>query len=321
MKEILIYYPLYDFYIQNIIEQLNEVNSDFTVRMSSPGGEVFPSWGLAKKVRELSDKGYKSTLKIDGMAASMAGILAPFFDKVEAIDKAKIMIHPPWGADINLLKDIAKDFSGVLKSRVDTAKFKEIVGKSIDEVMNPESKEPSEVWLSAKQAKDIGLVDKVVKLTPAVKNEIESKMKAFYGGKEKFEYQNNEDNIENKKISKSNQKSIKMDLETLKNEHPALYNQLFNKGKEAGQKEERIRVNAWLAHIKTDQDKVVNGIKEGAELTADVREELFVAAQLKQRASSNENAEPVNTTQEPENSRESQEAFKEDLEQIKNMVL
>ena len=314
MNEILIYFPLFDFTIEPLMKQLNAVDSDYTVRMSSPGGEIFPSWGVAKKIQELSEKGFKGTLKIDGMSASMAGILAPFFDYVEAVDKAKFMIHAPTGGDRVLLKSVSKDLASVLNSRVDADKFKALTGMSVDEIMNPDNEEKKEIWFSAQQAKDLGLIDKVVSLTPALKNEIEDKMKVVYGFKKEPESSVNL-NI--------NQNQKKMTYDELKISDAALVNQIFAEGKEAGQKEgkeagkkeEHTRVKAWLAHYNSDSKMVVNGIKEGSSLTDDVREELMVAGQMKQRTSTDSNAASTDTS--VEEGKEMDAALKEDVKSLK----
>jgi len=314
MNEILIYFPLFDFTIEPLMKQLNAVDSDYTVRMSSPGGEIFPSWGVAKKIQELSEKGFKGTLKIDGMSASMAGILAPFFDYVEAVDKAKFMIHAPTGGDRVLLKSVSKDLASVLNSRIDADKFKALTGMSVDEIMNPDNEEKKEIWFSAQQAKDLGLIDKVVSLTPALKNEIEDKMKVVYGFKKEPESSVNL-NI--------NQNQKKMTYDELKISDAALVNQIFAEGKEAGQKEgkeagkkeEHTRVKAWLAHYNSDSEMVVNGIKEGSSLTDDVREELMVAGQMKQRTSTDSNAASTDTS--VEEGKEMDAALKEDVKSLK----
>jgi len=314
MNEILIYFPLYDFTIEPLMKQLNAVDSDYTVRMSSPGGEIFPSWGVAKKIQELSEKGFKGTLKIDGMSASMAGILAPFFDYVEAVDKAKFMIHAPTGGDRVLLKSVSKDLASVLNSRIDAAKFKALTGMSVDEIMDPDNEEKKDIWFSAQQAKDLGLIDKVVSLTPALKNEIEDKMKVVYGFKKE------PGSSVNLNI---NQNQKKMTYDELKISDAALVNQIFAEGKEAGQKEgkeagkkeEQIRVKAWLAHYNSDSEMVVNGIKEGSSLTDDVREELMVAGQMKQRTSTDSNAASTDTS--VEEGKEMDAALKEDVKSLK----
>ncbi len=198
MQEILIYYPLYDFLTSGLIQELDTVNADYTVRMSSPGGEILSSWGVAKKVRELDEKGFKGTLKIDGMSASMAGVLAPFFENVEAVSQAKFLIHAPYGGDMDLLKSVANDLLDVFKARLDTDKFKEITGSTIEEIIDPESKTKRDVWLDADQALAIKLIDKVVQLTPVVKNEVETKMKTFYGFHEPTNNSDMAKNNENK---------------------------------------------------------------------------------------------------------------------------
>ncbi|PXX26272.1 ClpP class serine protease [Thalassospira sp. 11-3] len=74
----------------------------------------------------------------------------------------------------------------------------------------------------------------------------------------------------------SNNNLIKgnMDINELKQNHPATYNSIFNAGVSA----ERDRAGSWLAHANTDMETVINGIKSGNEISATVREELLVKA-------------------------------------------
>ena len=88
-----------------------------------------------------------------------------------------------------------------------------------------------------------------------------------------------------------------MTVDELKQSHPETYNSIFNSGKTAGVSEEKDRTGSWLAHIGTDQQIVVEGIKSGNKISDTQREELLVAASAK-RGLENlrvDSAQPIST--------------------------
>lgn len=66
--------------------------------------------------------------------------------------------------------------------------------------------------------------------------------------------------------------STKMTLEELRQSHPDLYNSVFQQGVAA----EKDRTGSWLAHLGTNQEKVIAGIKGGNPISQTEREELIV---------------------------------------------
>lgn len=64
----------------------------------------------------------------------------------------------------------------------------------------------------------------------------------------------------------------KMDSAKLKQEHPEVYNSIFNAGVNA----ERDRCGAWLAHIEADSTTVLEGIKNGENISMTTTQELLV---------------------------------------------
>ena len=64
----------------------------------------------------------------------------------------------------------------------------------------------------------------------------------------------------------------KMTKEKLKQEHPEVYNEIYNEGVSS----EKDRVESWMAHLETDSDTVVKGIESGKAISNGIREKLFV---------------------------------------------
>src|SRR5690606_30448209 len=118
---------------------------------------------------------------------------------------------------------------------------------------------------------------------------------------EVFKMASNESKLKNyvtvRSNSNINQKSKIMTVDELKQSHPETYNSIFNSGKTAGVSEEKDRTGSWLAHIGTDQQIVVEGIKSGNKISDTQREELLVAASAK-RGLENlrvDSAQPIST--------------------------
>ena len=78
-------------------------------------------------------------------------------------------------------------------------------------------------------------------------------------------------------------KSNKMTVEELKQSHPETYNSIFNAGVTEGTTLEKDRTGSWLAHIGTNQETVVTGIKSGLAITQTQTQELLVEASSKQQ--------------------------------------
>ena len=165
MKQILLYNPIFSFVAEEFINAINDAgDEDITIRVNSPGGSVFAGWGMAAALSEKKNV----TVKVDGVAASMAFYLLLFADKVEALDVSMFMIHRADGnAESDEEKALLKSVNNTLKSKmsekIDAQAFEDVTGTSIDDMFDAE--ERKDVWITAKQAKKIGLVSKINRLT------------------------------------------------------------------------------------------------------------------------------------------------------------
>ena len=94
MKQILLYNPIFSFVAEEFINAINDAgDEDITIRVNSPGGSVFAGWGMAAALSEKKNV----TVKVDGVAASMAFYLLLFADimKMEVlsfIDKHQYLV-------------------------------------------------------------------------------------------------------------------------------------------------------------------------------------------------------------------------------------
>jgi ATP-dependent Clp endopeptidase proteolytic subunit ClpP len=132
--------------------------SEIIVRINSPGGAVFD--GLAIH-NILKDHAAKVTVKVDGIAASIASVIAMAGDRVEMPENAMMMIHDPSGLAFGTAEDMRElaDVLDKIKASLVSA-YRNKSGMSDDEIA---SMMAAETWLSAAEAKEKGLADEVTK--------------------------------------------------------------------------------------------------------------------------------------------------------------
>lgn len=160
---ILLYFQIWDFIAAEFIQKLNEFEGkDTTVRINSPGGSVFAGWGMIAAIKEFTGN---LIVKVDGVAASMACYIVLFCENAECVDTSRFMLHPARGYvetddDQKLLDDINKDLKAKMNQKFDASLFESVTGHSIDEMFEKNI----DIWLNAKQAKKLGLVNKINRL-------------------------------------------------------------------------------------------------------------------------------------------------------------
>lgn len=260
-KEIYLYSPVYDFVAQDLISTMNENTEELTMRVNSPGGSVFANYGICAKMQEHGNV----NVKVDGAAMSSAANLLPYAKSVECLDVSTFLLHRAdmyveSESDKAFLARINKDLRVKLLARVDAVIFKEVTGFSIDEMFDSEKR--IDIMLDAKQAKKIGLVQKINKLTPSEVEAFNSKM-LF--------------NIAAYNDNKNQQKQKTMTIDTLKAEHPALFAQVVALGVE----KEKDRVEACLAFIDVDAKGAIEAINSGKDLSQKQMAEFAVKAMSK----------------------------------------
>ena len=284
-KEILLYSAIYDFTAETFIEKLDAAkDSDITLRINTPGGDVQAGFGMIAKFAE--HKGVK-TIKVDGKANSMGAFFLAYADKVEVLDVSEIVLHraayPSWVEAREDFKDspafdavvkINNDLRKGLEAKIDVDAIEKATKTSMDEMFSMESR--IDVSLTPVQAKKIGLVSKINKLTSEMSAEIRGNsfaIAAEFGVDVKELQEIKADKvlpvIEDKPNNNNN-----MTIEDLKANHSGVYNQIFALGSAAGIAAEIDRVAAWLTFVDVDADAVSKGIKEGNNLSQAATAEL-----------------------------------------------
>lgn len=250
-KELYLYSPIYDFVAETLISQMEESkDQDIVLRGNTPGGSVFSGWGIIAKMKEHAGD---FLMKCDGVIASMGTFILLYAKRSQALDVSRFLLHR---ADMYVntpeqqafLDEVNKDLKAKMLKKLDKEKLKEIKGVTVDQIFDPETR--IDVWLTAKEAKQIGLIDKIVKLDPDEIKAMSAMPMTEFG-------------IAASANPDPQSKPKTMTLDELKAQHPALYNQIFAEGKTAGTTEERDRIRGWNAFRHIDAAAVDKGIADG----------------------------------------------------------
>ena len=130
--------------------------SQIDLHINSPGGEVFDGLTIFNLIKQHPAN---VTSYIDGLAASIASVIALSGDKVVMAENALYMMHNPYGMvmgnaeDMRKMADTLEKVSGSISMAYENKS-----GKSSDEIkvlMNEET------WMSADEAFEAGFVDEI----------------------------------------------------------------------------------------------------------------------------------------------------------------
>ena len=138
-------------------DELNADSGDITVWINSPGGDVFAAAQIYNMLRDYKEH---VTVKIDGLAASAASVIAVAGDTVLVSPVAMMMIHNPATIAMGNTKDMEAAIAmlnevkeSILNAYVDkTGLSRNKLSKMMDD----------ETWFNAKKAVELGFADKVL---------------------------------------------------------------------------------------------------------------------------------------------------------------
>ncbi|MCK5633413.1 hypothetical protein KAH94_06665, partial [bacterium] len=151
----------------------------------------------------------------------------------------------------------------------------EVTGISIKDIF--ESEKRRDVWITAKEAKKIGLVHKVTRLEPSEIKAFEQNLVAFskFDGEEIIEKPQGSGEKEKETIIDiKNEKKKIMTRDELKASHPELFEEIY----QSGVKAESDRIGAYLAFSEIDMEAVKKGISSKEVITQTFMAEMTLKA-------------------------------------------
>ena len=136
------------------LDALGEVES-IDLRISSPGGSIIEGNVIFNAIKRHAAS---VTVYIDGMAASMASVIAMAGDEIVMAENALLMIHNPWTVSIGDSEQLRKDadLMDKMKSAIINA-----YGRANYDAEELETLMNETTWFTAKEALESGFIDKI----------------------------------------------------------------------------------------------------------------------------------------------------------------
>jgi len=229
------------------------------VRINSGGGSVLDGYAIVSSI--LNSKVPVNTY-VDGLAASMAAVIAVCGKKVYMADYAMFMIHNVNGDDKAIAGLFTETINKILSGRTG------MDAESMATMMNDET------WMNASQCKDKGFIDEIIDTNARIKAKMSNNVNELYSYFNEIlnPKTNNMKNITNVLKLAENASEVDMvnainakdaELVKLQNENKAL--------KEAAEKMENEKKEA----LKNKATKLVNDAKDAGKIAeAEVAELL-----------------------------------------------
>ncbi|MBP5505645.1 MAG: ATP-dependent Clp endopeptidase proteolytic subunit ClpP [Bacteroidales bacterium] len=143
----------------------NGYDTDISLYINSPGGEVYAGLGIYDTMQTISSNVHTINT---GLAASMASILlaAGSKGKRSALPHSRVMIHQPMGGAQGQASDIEITAREILKLKDELYQIlAEHTGKTFKQIVKDADRD---YWMTAKDALEYGMIDEIVS-RPAAK--------------------------------------------------------------------------------------------------------------------------------------------------------
>ncbi|QDQ29186.1 Clp protease ClpP [Chitinimonas arctica] len=139
------------------LKALDDGKSAITVAIDSDGGDVFDGFAISNALARLGDR---CTVRIDGLAASAASVIACGAHRVVMAENTMMMIHNPWtwaSGDAEELRKTADVLDKVTGGLLATyrAKAPKMDAATLKTMLD------AETWLSPYEAVALGLADEI----------------------------------------------------------------------------------------------------------------------------------------------------------------
>ncbi len=207
------------------------------LRINSVGGDVFAGQAIHSMLKR-----NKATINVyvDGLAASIASVVAMAGNNIYMPSNSMMMIHHPWSGcwgNATEFRKAADDLDKIAESIIVT--YQEKTGlerEKIIEIMD------NETWLTAAEAVELGFATAETEELQAVAS-LQGKILAMNG--QNFDlsrFKHIPQNLQ-KEVKKKVENSV-ITAEVLEKEYPDLYNAVKKAGYNDGVKDERARMQA-----------------------------------------------------------------------------
>lgn len=150
------------FYIARTLEYLATINSKpIHVIINCEGGEIYAGLMIYDSIRKIISKGIEVICEARGLAASMGCIILQAGSKRLSTKHSRFLLHETRSITFGKTSEQEEQVKELAKlNKMINEIISEKTGKSVDEVEKLCKKK--DVWFSAEEAKDFGLLDEIV---------------------------------------------------------------------------------------------------------------------------------------------------------------
>lgn len=158
----------------DMLKELGNVKA-LDIYINSGGGSVFDGIAIYNQIRRFDGE---RVVYVDGIAASIASVIAMAGDKINIAANGMLMIHDPWGLSVGTSEDMRQYADSLDKVR-DT-----IVGTYVAKTGRAEKEVgdwmAAETWMNAKESLDRGFATAIVEAGEPVSAQLSRPMLAKF---------------------------------------------------------------------------------------------------------------------------------------------
>jgi len=162
-NELMLYGAIGSYYDEldgkKIVEQIGAMTGNITVRVNSPGGDVFDGIAIMNALKTHGEQKGKVTVIVEALAASIASVIAVgAADELIMSEGSYLMIHNPWTLAIGDAAEF-EHTAGVLRQLAGTLAeiYSRKTGKTKEEI---QVLMDAETWIDSAKALELGFADK-----------------------------------------------------------------------------------------------------------------------------------------------------------------
>jgi len=137
------------------IKKIGDVDT-INIFLNSPGGDVFDGVAIYSILKRNKAN---VIVEIDGLAASIASVIAMAGDEIRMSENAMMMIHNPWGVvsgDATDMRKFADEMDKIRDASIMPAYRRTgMDDKELSDMMD------AETWMSATEALEMGFIDEI----------------------------------------------------------------------------------------------------------------------------------------------------------------
>ena len=143
---------------RDALKEIGDVKT-INLHINSPGGSVFEGIAICNMLKQNSAH---INVYVDGLAASIASVIAMSGDTIYMPANAMLMIHNPWTMAVGNAEELRKQANDL--DRITQASVETYLAKAGDKLDKETLKQlmDDETWLTAQEAVDYGLADEVL---------------------------------------------------------------------------------------------------------------------------------------------------------------